>query len=278
VLIDWFTVAAQIVNFLILVFLLKHFLYDRILEAMDKREQRIQDRLDEAERKKQEADQEAESLRSEREELEQKRDEMMSEARDRAEEERKRLARRAREEVESMRQSWHESLEREKSAFTRELRRMAGREVYAVCRRALEDLADAEVEKQMVEVFLGHLEDLDQKERTAMTEASRADEKRVTLRSSFEMPSGLKQKVTQEIHQRLAEDIEVTYETDQSEIPGIELRVKGRKLAWGFEDYLDNLEHEAGRALEAEAEKREQVGKGKEKEAEGHEQQQEGEA
>jgi len=40
-LIDWFTVGAQIVNFLILVWLLQHFLYKPILNAIDAREKRI---------------------------------------------------------------------------------------------------------------------------------------------------------------------------------------------------------------------------------------------
>jgi F-type H+-transporting ATPase subunit b len=38
--IDWFTLVAQIANFLILVALLKHFLYNRIIKAMDEREKR----------------------------------------------------------------------------------------------------------------------------------------------------------------------------------------------------------------------------------------------
>jgi F-type H+-transporting ATPase subunit b len=255
VLIDWFTVAAQIVNFLILVFLLKHFLYDRILQAMDEREQKIQDRLDEARSKREEADREAESLRKERSELEKKRDDMLSEARDDAEKEKNRLVRGAREEVDSMRRGWQESLEREKSAFTRELRRMAGREVYAVCRKALRDLADAEVEEQMVEVFLEHLAGLDEEERNAMAEAARQDENRLAVHSGFPMPGGLKQKATRAIHERLGDDIEVAYEADEDGAPGIELRMKGRKLAWGFEDYLDSLEQEAKRALEAKSER-----------------------
>ncbi len=254
-LIDWFTVAAQIVNFLILVFLLKHFLYDRILQAMDKREERIRNRLEEAESKKEEAEQESESLRKERKELEKKREDIIAEARDEAEQEKKRMVREAREQVQSMRRSWQESLDREKSAFTRELRRMAGREVYAVCRKALQDLADAEVEEQMIQVFLEHLAGLDRQELDAMAEAARADDNGVTVRSSFQMPAGLKQKTTREIHERMGDDIEVEYETDENGSPGIELRMKGRKLAWGFEDYLDNLEQEAGRAIEAEAEK-----------------------
>ena len=40
-LVDWFTVAAQVVNFVILVWLLKRFLYQPILHAIDAREQRI---------------------------------------------------------------------------------------------------------------------------------------------------------------------------------------------------------------------------------------------
>ena len=44
-LIDWFTVAAQAVNFLILVWLLKRFLYKPVLAAIDEREKRIATQL-----------------------------------------------------------------------------------------------------------------------------------------------------------------------------------------------------------------------------------------
>ena len=39
--IDWLTVAAQIVNFLVLVWLLQRFLYKPITNAMHRREERI---------------------------------------------------------------------------------------------------------------------------------------------------------------------------------------------------------------------------------------------
>jgi len=57
-LIDWFTVGAQIVNFLILVWLLKHFLYKPILDAIDAREKRIAAELADADAKKAEAEKE----------------------------------------------------------------------------------------------------------------------------------------------------------------------------------------------------------------------------
>ena len=47
-LIDWFTVGAQVLNFLVLVWLLKRFLYKPVLDAIDAREKGIASRLAEA--------------------------------------------------------------------------------------------------------------------------------------------------------------------------------------------------------------------------------------
>jgi F-type H+-transporting ATPase subunit b len=46
--IDWITVAAQIANFLVLIWLLKRFLYRPILDGIDAREAEIKARMQEA--------------------------------------------------------------------------------------------------------------------------------------------------------------------------------------------------------------------------------------
>ena len=51
-LIDWFTVGAQALNFIILVWLLKRFLYKPILNAVDAREKRIAAELADADAKR----------------------------------------------------------------------------------------------------------------------------------------------------------------------------------------------------------------------------------
>ena len=40
-LVNWFTVFAQIVNFIILIYLLKRFLYGPIIRAMEEREKKM---------------------------------------------------------------------------------------------------------------------------------------------------------------------------------------------------------------------------------------------
>ena len=93
-LIDPFTVGAQIVNFLILVGLLKYFLYGPIVSAMDKREEKIRSRLNDAERKKEEAEAERSGYEKERKEMEDQREKLLEEAEDEAEQRRKKLLRR----------------------------------------------------------------------------------------------------------------------------------------------------------------------------------------
>ena len=80
-LIDWFTVAAQFVNFLILIALLKYFLFDRVVRAMEEREKRIASRMEEAERTKGDLEKERERYEEMQRSLEQEREEILSKAR-----------------------------------------------------------------------------------------------------------------------------------------------------------------------------------------------------
>ena len=60
--IDWFTGSAQAINFLILVWLMKRFLYKPILDAVDAREKRVATELADAAAKKAEAKMERDDL------------------------------------------------------------------------------------------------------------------------------------------------------------------------------------------------------------------------
>jgi F-type H+-transporting ATPase subunit b len=91
VLIDWFTVAAQLINFLILVWLLKRFLYRPILDAIDAREARIAAELADADTKKAEARKERDDFQHKNAAFEQQRAALLSQARDEAKAERQRL-------------------------------------------------------------------------------------------------------------------------------------------------------------------------------------------
>ena len=87
-LIDWFTIGAQALNFLILVWLMKRFLYKPILNAIDAREKRIAKELADADAKKTEAQKERDEFQKKNEEFDQQRAALLTKATDEAKAER----------------------------------------------------------------------------------------------------------------------------------------------------------------------------------------------
>jgi F-type H+-transporting ATPase subunit b len=256
VLINWFTVIAQIVNFLILVFLLKYFLYDRVIRAMDQREQKIQERLQEAEEKKQEAEQEARSYLEKNRDFDRKREEMLAQAKNEADARRKELTEKARLAVNNLRSVWLETIQRDKKSFVQDLRKMAGNQVYTIARKAFRDLADEDVEEKTINAFLVHLNAMSKKTREALATSIKESKNEVIVRSAFEIPAKMREKITGALHREIADGIQVRYEPALDLIMGIELKTRGRKIAWSLQDYLDTLEEHALQAFETEAQRK----------------------
>lgn len=242
-LIDWFTVFAQIVNFLILVALLRHFLYGRILKAMEGRQKRIIDELAEAERIRTEAEAEAQTYRRKNLELENNRGSMLAAIKEDVDARRNDLMAKAREEIDETRARWNASLRRDQNEFLSQLRRRAADEVIRVSQKALQDLGNASLEQLVAEVFLTRLRALDGAAWDALREALRADANgSLLLRTAFPLSDELRQAIDSLLREKLPESAPVAFETAEGKMWGIELRAGGHRLGWTLEDYLEDLE------------------------------------
>lgn len=239
-LIDWFTVVAQIVNFLVLVGLMKHFLYERLVHAMDARERRIAARLAEAEQKNREIDERIEQSRREAGEMEKQRDQMITQAKQEAENQRKQMVEKARESVRSLEAKWREDVERERSAFLAEIRSRAANEILLIVRRVLTDLASADLEQSAVQSFLAKLPSIDV--------ASLREE--LVLRTGTELDASEKQRIEEALEHRLGEPVRLKFERAPEMTWGLELRSDGRRIGWNPESYVESLEENLRGALE----------------------------
>ena len=241
-LIDWFTVVAQIINFLILVFLLRRFLYRPIVTMMANRRERIEADLAAAERKREEAREEIETYRSKNEELDEQRQSLLQEAKEAADSERLRLLSEAREEVEKARNRWQQALDEEKEAFLLDLRQHVGEHSYQVMRRALVDLADTELEERITAVFLRRLTELDADERQLLQQASGAN---WTIQSAFELPPERRDEIRRQLAEALDYEGDLQFHRNSDLICGLELQSPDHKVAWTIDSYLDELEEAA---------------------------------
>ena len=78
--INWFTVIAQVINFLILVWLLKKFLYKPILDAVNEREKKITDQLKDADAQKATAQKEQDDFKKKNDDFDQQKKALMDTA------------------------------------------------------------------------------------------------------------------------------------------------------------------------------------------------------
>jgi F-type H+-transporting ATPase subunit b len=160
--IDLFVFFAQIVNLFILMFLLKKFLFGKIIGAMDAREAKIGAVFAEAEASRQGAEKAAETYDQKLRDLEVRYEAMLNQARQDAETHRNQLMEKAREEVDFLQKRWVEALRSERQHFLQELRHLAGNQIYAVSRRVLKDLADLDLEERIVEVLVERIATMDE--------------------------------------------------------------------------------------------------------------------
>ncbi len=248
-LIDWFTVAAQVVNFLILVWLLKRFLYKPILHAIDAREQRIALALADADAKKTEALRERDEFQHKNEAFDQQRAALLSRVTDEAHAERQRLLDEARQDSDALRAERQDALRREQQSLNTEIARRTREEVFAIARKALTDLAGKSLEARMSEVFARRLRVLNDDIKEDLAKALETSSDPVLVRSAFELPAEQRAAIQTALNDTLSVEVQVRFETAPDVISGIELSANGRKVAWSIADYLASLERSVGELL-----------------------------
>lgn len=247
--IDWITVVAQIVNFLILVWLLHRFLYGPVTRAMARREQRIAERLADAEKAKEVAAAQGRAYEEQQAELERQTQAILTEARAAADAAKAQLLRGARVEADARRREWLGQVEAQQQEFLQGLRRRVADEYFTLARKMLRDMADVDLEAQMVSVFLRHLAEVDSEARGKLIVAAEEAE-RVLVASCFELAVDERADLTRGIRGALDLDVEVEYACDASQPFGIELRAGSQTVLWTFDDYLNQLERRLTVALE----------------------------
>ena len=249
--IDWLTVAAQIVNFLVLVWLLQRFLYRPITRAMARREDRIEERLSDAKTRRREAEDEAEDLHKQREELETSRQKMLDDARAEADALQQRLEQEIRDEVEQKRKVWTETLEKERADFAREMQRKAGHKVLDVAGRLLAEFSAGGLDDQIAQGFARKLEDLDADTRKNMTAAADSPDGPALVESATALDTAARQKITHAIHEQFETGIEVEYREAGDMLLGLRLIIGEQTVEWSTARYLERLNRELDDLVDA---------------------------
>jgi F-type H+-transporting ATPase subunit b len=240
--IDWFTFVAQIINFMVLVYLLSRFLYGPITRAMERREAEIAFRLEEAHRQQQDAEVAESRFLELSQNIELQRNEFLEQARAESEVTRQTLVQDARAEIQSRRDEWQQALIREQSTLINLVRQRASNQVVAVSRGALSQLADVELEEQTIASFLRKIGELPVEQIDQLKQESTQGQK-IQIRTGFDVSEEWQRRIQAALKKQLGYE-QVTFETFKELICGIELHVGGSKIGWSIQEYLESLTDE----------------------------------
>ncbi len=240
-LIDWFTVGAQAVNFLILVWLLKHFLYKPILDAIDAREKRIAAELADTDTKKAEAEKERIAFEDKNKAFDEQRSALLVKAVGEAGTERARLIDQAKKDAEALRSNQADALRGDQLRLGSEITLLAEKEVFAIARKTLADLATVSLEERVGEVFTRRLRELDPKARELLGAALKSSSQPALVRSAFDLPSDQRAAIQNALNETFSTVVRIKFEDSQDVICGIELTANGQKVAWSIANYLTGL-------------------------------------
>ena len=233
--IDWITVIAQIANFLVLIWLLKRFLYRPILDGIDAREAEITRRMAEAGLAKKKAQAAEAEFRRQQDQLRSDQDEVAEQARQDSERQRDTLLADARAKLEKEQKDWRSHLARERQRFATQLQKAGSETLLELTRKVLRELADETLEEAIVRHLSKRLQPIveelskaagDSTEAVAITHDALPEAARVQLEADIA---------------RLLPNVTLRFENDAQQAPGLTLRVGGAQVAWTVDSYIDEF-------------------------------------
>lgn len=237
--IDWFTFIAQIINFLILLVLLRKFLYGPVLNVMKKREDLVASKLEEARLKLMEAETKATDYQDKLNRLDERKEEWLEEAKQEVEAYKKELMQAARSEVERAEEKWMNALDSDRTLFLDDLEKRSLAKIIEIVETIVSELANRDLEEQAVNRFIEMLQQTDTRHNADFARA--AAEGKVEITTTFLMKESDQKRMLKLMQDIFPDEVTCHFNTDPELGFGIELRTNGWKMAWNLKAYLEEL-------------------------------------
>lgn len=242
---NWTTVVLEIINFLVLVWILKRFLYQPVLRVIEERRARIESKLTEAARRQEEAGKLQD--RYENRLAEWQRDKQA--AREAFQREMQQQRAQALKELETSL-----AAEREKAEVVEERRsrELAGRQERAALEigarfagRLLKELAGPELEERMLALVCRELDSLPDAERTALRRAARNGDGTVRVESAHTLSEDRRQALQEAVRALLGDGARFVFEQSPGLIAGLSLSVGDWSMGANLRDELKGFADKA---------------------------------
>ena len=248
--IDFFTLIAQIINLLILLFLLRKFLYLPILKVLEERKALLENEYKVAEIARKKAELLEKSAQKVYAEIEIEKQKIVAQSHEKADVLEQKLTAEAELEFKKARQKWKDKLVSEQSTFDLALQNLIAEYFQKFATGALDQMADISLN----ELFLNKL----MQKISAQKQDKKSEFVRDFLNSDeFELVSAenLDAKTKQHFKDfiqkefMLKEDLKINFSTDKNLICGVVLKNKEQMIEWNLAEYISEFSNNLNTAV-----------------------------
>ena len=246
-LIDWFTVIAELLNFLILVWLLQRLLYKPILTAIEERQTKIAAQLSEAADARASALTSQQSLDAEKKDLGDRKDALLAQAQKDALAEKQRLLDAAQAETQELRQRLQRSVRADEIKLESDIARTIREQAFAIARRILQDLSAKDLDEIIAANVVRKLSEPGSREQLAFADGK---DGAIVVKSAHELTESVRRDLTRALPHEEAVEQEVRFEVDPELVCGLQIMAGGRRLEFSATDELTDMETHVTDALD----------------------------
>ncbi len=241
---DWWTFALQAVNFVILVWLLKRFLFKPVAAIVARRKEEIAHALAAAQAAKQSADQARQDFEARQAQIEAARRALIEEERARLAEEGNKVLEAARAESEQLKQTVLKRLDEERAVVANEVFEQAAGLATALAARLLGEVAAPALEGSFLKRVIEHLDRLPDSERAALCGADTAAPLQVA--TAHALSAGEQLEWRSVLAARLGNSPNIIFSADPDLIAGAELRFPNATLRFNWRESIAAARREMG--------------------------------
>lgn len=236
--IDWFTTGAQIINFLILVWLLKKLLFKPIIGVMEHREQGLTSRLQQAETEMSKAELLKQEYEKHLEQLRIEKGQVLSQAKQQAETEKAEILQQLNDELQQKKNQFDAELRKQQQQLQPLISQTIAEKSLSLSRKTLASLADQDLEQRIIVHFLRYLSNLPNDEQTKIKQSLK-DGSSVIL-TAFKPNIEMRQHLLTWFDD-FAPGAKLKFEQRDYLLSGIALEVGGRSWEWNVDRFLSEL-------------------------------------
>jgi F-type H+-transporting ATPase subunit b len=222
---DWVTFALEVVNFLVLVWILQHFLYKPILAVIARRKEAVARELAEADGRRKEAKVLEDKYQARLTDWEKEKEQLRAKALAAVEDERKRR-------LAALQAELDRETERERAVVKRRADEASQRTEQAARERAgrlasamLARLASPEVEARLAGVLVEDVESLDDARVKALASACDQADGRVRIESAYPLATEGRQRVVAALQKVVSREVRADFAEEASLVAGLRVTV-----------------------------------------------------